>query len=78
MTLAQRKHTLVLACTCDRLELELVQRMRPRSSVGRVLEITGVGPWLDIASAVIGPFLPRKLRLLLTAVRVWQRAREKR
>lgn len=70
MTLAQRKTLLLLECSCDRLELGLAaRRSHPLADVsGKILS----APWLDTALALASPILPKKLRWLAFAFKIWR------
>lgn len=71
----QRIHLLRLACAEDRLELALATRPSPPTLAARLLRGVDVEPWLNVANGVIGPFLPRKIRLLLAAAKALSRTR---
>jgi hypothetical protein len=75
MTRAQRIHLLRLACASDRLELAMLSRKAGRSAAVGLLQHFGAQQWFEIGSSVLGPLLPRKLRLLLTIARMWRQAR---
>jgi hypothetical protein len=68
----QRIHLLRMACATDRLEFALVNRKVVESGPLDFLAEVGLRRWLEVGNAVLGPLLPRKLKLLLTAIRVWR------
>jgi hypothetical protein len=71
MTVSERKHLLLVACTIDRLQLALL-RDPPRANQN-VVEKLIANPWFDVIAGVLIPVLPRRLRLIASIVRTWQK-----
>ena len=72
LTRAERIHLLRLACAGDRLELALLALPPAPSLASRLLQRFGLPPWLNVAASVLAPYVPRKLRLVLSAARIWR------
>jgi hypothetical protein len=69
----ERKKFLSLACACDRVELALTwqKASRPLGMMSGIVK----NPWLQVATASLTPFLPRKLRLAGLLYRLWKAKR---
>lgn len=67
-----RKRLLLLACTIDRLELASACDRSVHH--GPVLRALTQGPWIDLAATALLPLLPRRLRMISAAWRLWQRS----
>jgi hypothetical protein len=65
-----RKKYLVLACACDRVELALAWK-RPAQASGP-LGVLMSNPWVQTATTLITPWLPRKLRVANLLFRLWK------
>jgi hypothetical protein len=70
MNKEERKKFLVLACACDRVELSLIWRRPARALAGVAGFVSN--PWVQAATSVVTPFLPRKFRAASALFSLWK------